>query len=84
MKLADKKYSRTFLQFFDIAGIKSYNITQKKKTASKMSKYGVFSWSYFLAFGLNTEIYRVNLGIQYECRKLRSRKKFSIWALFTQ
>ena len=34
-----------------------------KLTARKMSKYGVFSGSYFLVFGLNTEIYGVNLRI---------------------
>ena len=33
-------------------------------TAWKVSKYGAFSGSYFPGFGLNTEIYSVNLRIQ--------------------
>ena len=33
-----------------------------------------FSDLYFLVFGLNTEIYGVNLPIQSECRKIRTRK----------
>ena len=43
-------------------------------TAWKVSKYGVFSGPYFPAFGLNTEIYSVNLRIQSEYRKIRTRK----------
>ena len=43
-------------------------------TAWKMSKYGVFSGPYFLAFGLNTERYSVSLRIQSEWRKIRARK----------
>ena len=39
-----------------------------------MSKYGVFSGPYFPVFGLNTKIYGVNLRIQSECRKIRTRK----------
>ena len=43
-------------------------------TAWKVSKYGVFSSPYFPAFGLNTEIYFVNLRILSEYRKIRTRK----------
>ena len=43
-------------------------------TAWKTSKYRVFSGPYFPAFGLNTEIYSVNLRIQSEYRKIRTRK----------
>ena len=39
-----------------------------------MSKYGVFSGPYFLAFGLNTERYSVSPRIQSECGKTRTRK----------
>ena len=39
-----------------------------------MSKYGLFSGPYFRVFGLNTKIYRVNLRIQSEYRKIRIRK----------
>ena len=39
-----------------------------------MTKYGVFSGPYFPVFGLNTEIYGVNLHIQSEYRKIRTRK----------
>ena len=43
-------------------------------TAWKVSRYGVFSGPYFLAFGLNTERYGVSLRIQSECGKIRARK----------
>ena len=42
-------------------------------TAWKVSKYGVIFGPYFPVFGLNTEIYRVNLRIQSEYRKIRTR-----------
>ena len=45
-----------------------------KHTAWKVSKYGVFSGLYFPIFGLNTEIYSVNLRIQSKYRKIRTRK----------
>ena len=38
-----------------------------------MSKCGVISGPYFPVFGLNTEIYSVNLPIQSEYRKIRTR-----------
>ena len=43
-------------------------------TAWKVSKYGVFSGLYFPVCELNTEIYSVNLRIQSENRKIRTRK----------
>ena len=46
----------------------------KNVTTWKVSKFGVFSGPYFPAFGLNTEIYGVNLHIQSEYRKIRIRK----------
>ena len=39
-----------------------------------MSKYGVFSDLCFPVFGLNAKIYGVNLCIQSEYRKIRTRK----------
>ena len=39
-----------------------------------MSKYGAFSDPYFPVFGLNTKIHGVNLRIQSEYRKIRTRK----------
>ena len=42
-------------------------------TVRKVSKYGVISGPYFPVFGLNTEIYFVNLNIQSEYRKMRTR-----------
>ena len=42
-------------------------------TAWKVSKYGVFSSPYFPVFGLNTEIYSVNLRIQSKYRKIGTR-----------
>ena len=38
-----------------------------------MSNYGVISGPYFPVFGLNTEIYFVNLRIQSEYRKIQTR-----------
>ena len=48
----------------------SYN---HKITAWKVSKYGVISGPYFPVFGLNTQIYEVNLIIQSKYRKIRTR-----------
>ena len=45
----------------------------------KVSKYRVFSGPYFPAFGLNTE-----RCIQFECGKIRIKKKLRISTLFTQ
>ena len=43
--------------------------------ARKVSKYdGVFSGTYFPAFGLNTERYKVENAKKCECRKIRTRK----------
>ena len=39
-----------------------------------MSRYGVFSGPYFPVFGLNTEIYTVNLRIQSKYRKYGPEK----------
>ena len=52
-------------------------------TAGKLSKYGVFSGSYFPGFGLNTRIFSVNRGTQSEYREIRIRKN-SIWTLLKQ
>ena len=43
-------------------------------TEWKVSKYGVLSGPYFPVFGLNTEIYFVNIRIQSENREIRTRK----------
>ena len=56
----------------------SFNIC----TVWKVSKYGVFSGPYFPVFGLNTEIHGVNLRIQPENRKIRTRKN-SVFGLFS-
>ena len=48
-----------------------------------MSKYGVFSGPYFPVLGLNTEIYSVNLRIQSEYRKIRTRKN-SVFGHFSR
>ena len=45
-------------------------------TTWKVSKYGVFSGPYFLAFGLNRERYSVSLPTQSDCGKTRTRKNF--------
>ena len=48
-----------------------------------MSKYGVFFGPYFPVFGLNREIYSVNLRIQSEYRKIRIRKN-SVFGHFSR
>ena len=48
-----------------------------------MSKYGDFSGPYFPVFGLNTKIYGVNLLIQSEYRKIRTRKN-SVFGHFSR
>ena len=52
-------------------------------TAWKVSKYGVFSGPYFPIFGLDTEIFGVNLRIQSEYRKIRTRGN-SIYGHFSR
>ena len=48
-------------------------------TSWKLSKCGVFSGLYFLLFGLNTEMYSINLCIRSKCRKIRTRKNSVFW-----
>ena len=45
----------------------------KNCTGWNVSKYGVISGPHFPVFRLNTEIYEVNLCIQWEYRKMRTR-----------
>ena len=54
--------------FFDLNNLK------RIFTVWKVSKYRVFSGLYFPVFGLNADIYGVNLRIQSEYRKIRTRK----------
>ena len=51
--------------------------------AWKVSIYGVISGPYFPVFGLNTEIYSVNLRIQSEYRKMQTRNN-SIFGHFSR
>ena len=61
-------------------------------TAWKVSKCGVFSGSYFPAFGLNTERYAVNVTTTGQCvyeprfttqgHSLHSKLYKSIWNIF--
>ena len=37
-----------------------------------------FFWSIFPMFGLNTEIYRVNLGTHFEYGKMQTRKNSAL------
>ena len=52
-------------------------------TAWKVSKYEVISGPYFPVFGLNTEIYELNLHIQSEYRKIRTRNN-SVFGHFSR
>ena len=51
-------------------------------TSWKVSKYGVIYGPYFLVFGLNTEIYPVNLRILSGYRKIKENKHFSRSAFY--
>ena len=52
-------------------------------TESKVFKYEVISGPYFPVFGLNTEIYSVNLRIQSKYRKIRTRNN-SVFGHFSR
>ena len=72
------KYNRINLSYHRLQFVKETqintvsNIERKVNTVSKHS-YGVISGPYFPVFRLNTEIYSVNLRIQSEYRKIRTR-----------
>ena len=55
----------------------------KALTAWKVSKCRVFSAPYFPVFGLNTETYSVNRRIQFEYRKMRTKKN-SVFGYFSR
>ena len=55
----------------------------KTCTARKVSKYGVFSGPHFSVFGLNTDIYSVNLHTQSKYGKIRTRKN-SVFGHFSR
>ena len=59
--------------FFNAIRNKIPFLPRYKSNAWKVSKYGVFSVPYFLAFELNTERY-LSLRIQPECGKVRTTK----------
>ena len=50
------------------------HISNKRRILRKEALIRSFSRPYFPAYGLNTEIYLVNLLIQSKCGKIRSRK----------
>ena len=58
-------------------------LLSKIVTVRKVPRYGAFSSPYFPVFGLNTEIYRVNLRIQSKYGKIRTRKN-SVFGLFSR
>ena len=51
-------------------------ITVKNSAAQKMSKYRGFSCPCFPVFGLNTEIYRVNVRIQSKYGKIPEKTPY--------
>ena len=72
----ENTYQRTGVN--EPSGNSAYDVSQilyesPTFTAWKVSKYGVISGPYFPVFGLNTEIYFVDLLIQSEYRKIRTR-----------
>ena len=83
MKLADKKYLRTFLQFFDVAGIKSYNITYKRKLREKCPLMKFFL---VLFSCIQTEHRNLWSKSPYsvQMQENTDQKKLRIWTLFAQ
>ena len=69
LKLGTIFFSNTLVKFY----ARSATLAATS-TTWKVSRYGVFSGSYFTKFGLNTEKYFVSLSIQSKCRKIRTRK----------
>ena len=65
----EKSFSKVFYQT-----LKLILLCAKINTTRKMSVFGIFSGLYFPAFGMNKEIYKVNLRIQSECGKMHTRK----------
>ena len=74
---------RNIIRVFDLNGLENLNQVTKmfywfhicqSNTAWKLSKYGGFSGPCFPVFGLNTEIYSINLRIQSEYREIRTGK----------
>ena len=65
----EKSFSKVFYQT-----LKLILLCAKINTTRKMSVFGVFSGLNFPAFGMNKEIYKVNLRIQSECGKMHTRK----------
>ena len=59
---------------FDTTSCLPYYCKNSTLSLREVSKYGVFSGPYFHVFGLNVEIYSVNLRIQSEYRNVRTRK----------
>ena len=59
------------------------NIIEDPCTERKISKYGVISGPNFPAFGLNTEIYSLNLRIRSDYRKIRTRNN-SVFGHFSR
>ena len=49
----------------------------------KCPKYGVFSGPYFSVYGLNAKVYGVNIRIQSQYRKIRTRKN-SVFGHFSR
>ena len=58
--------------------------TESKLTAWKVFKYGIFSGLFFPVFGLNTDIYSVNLHIQSEYFLYIRTRKNSVFGHFSR
>ena len=75
------------LLLFEYSLLRSYNLNSLNfwpcNTAQKVSKYRVISGPCFPVFGLNTEIYSVNLRIQSEYRKIQTRNN-SVFGHFSR
>ena len=75
VKLVPKVKSNKLFKFLLVHMRANSNIPLRLEIAPvlSVSKYGVISGPYFPVFGLSTEIYEVNLRIQFEYRKIRTK-----------
>ena len=78
-----RQKTENFLTFFKGYVNGTLGLDELTVTAWKVSKKGVFSGPYFPVFVLNMEIYGVNLRIQSEYRKIRTRKN-SVFGHFSR
>ena len=72
-RCTDAHYWSSSLHFVSCSKMTGFSGNFQKMHCVNVSKYGIISGPYFPVFGLNTEIYSVNLWIQSEYKKIPTR-----------